>query len=155
MNPTHSTPKNLYQRSGTAKEGKCCLCNSDTLKSHLIRIYSVQGKQKEMERKVLRACGIDLAENDGFSNCICRKYESFVNKIWEYRQGIQQKFDRKITIINHQCDRYIRSNCSGTHNKDRLQIKIQGLFFTTTPMLEWQTSNLVNFGKKWSNITVF
>lgn len=58
--------------------------------NHLLRIYSAQRKHKNIERKIIRSCGVDIAENDGLANSICRRCKNFVNTMWKYRQMCQR-----------------------------------------------------------------
>ena len=87
-----STPKLVYARLNNKKgNGSCCrLCNSETEARHLLKIYSKSGVHKALQRKVSRTCGIDLSQNDGLPETICRKCENFVEKMWTFRQVCQK-----------------------------------------------------------------
>ena len=64
MDVTQTTPTKVIAR--TSKSADICyaqLCNKNINEKHLLRIYSVSGKEEGLELKILHTCGIHTQTN--------------------------------------------------------------------------------------------
>ena len=99
----------------------CRLCGSAD--KRLYKIYTNIGKEKkQLDLKITKTCGITLHGNQSFSSSICRNCETFVNKMWDFRQKCQQnqlKFHQNISI--KRC--LVLSPSTGKENKKHQSIQ--------------------------------
>ena len=68
--------------------------------SRLLQIYTNIGKEKKLELKITKTCGIILNSNQPLSSKVCRKCENFVNKMRDFRQNcqnVQLEFHKKVS----------------------------------------------------------
>ena len=94
-----ATPKKIYM--SRVVSSSCRLCGNFTNNSHLLRIFSIYGKQKDLNVKIKCTTGLDIQENDVLPKVVCRKCEAFVNKMWIFRHSCNQnqiKFRKKISV---------------------------------------------------------
>lgn len=86
------TPKKVYNRrriQASTSISVCRLCDNKNETRHLLRVFSKPGKVKQIYDKIWTTCGVDIKEND-ILTCICRKCESFVEKMANFRLKCQQ-----------------------------------------------------------------
>ena len=67
----------------------CRLCATLYENKTLFHIFSKPGREKQLATTILRTFGIDVTERDVMPKVICRKCESFVNKMWNFRHNCQ------------------------------------------------------------------
>ena len=79
-----------YSKDIKSSDPVCQLCNKNINGKHLLRIYSVSGKDKGLELKILHTCGIHTQENDYLPKVICRVCSGFNEKMWNF-QNLCQK----------------------------------------------------------------
>ena len=90
MDVTQTTPTNVIARTSKSSDPLCRLCNKNINGKHLLRIYSVSGKEKGLELKILHTCGIHTQENDYLPKVICRVCAGFNEKMGNF-QNLCQK----------------------------------------------------------------
>ena len=90
MDVPQTTPTKVIARTSKSSDPLCQLCNKNIDVKHLLRIYSVSGKEKGLELKILRTCGIHTQENDYLPKVICRVCAGFIEKMWNFRNLCQK-----------------------------------------------------------------
>ena len=76
-----STPKKLHPRNSV-----CRLCGGAYESRHMLRVLSKSGIEKNLLAKIHYACGITISEADCLPKLVCRKCESFVFKVSDFKQ---------------------------------------------------------------------
>ena len=82
------TPKKVYQRKHLERTCRLCAAEVETKRCSLI--FSKSGFEKDLARICGRTCGIVVAENDGLPQAVCRKCETFIQKMWNFRKNCQK-----------------------------------------------------------------
>ena len=90
MDVTQTTTTKVIARTSKSSDPLCRLCDKNINGKHLLRIYSVSGKEKGLELKILHTCGIHTQENDYLPKVISRVCAGFIEKIWNF-QNLCQK----------------------------------------------------------------
>ena len=76
-----STPKKLHPRNSV-----CRLCGGTYESRHMLRLLGKSGIEKNLPTKIHYACGITISEADCLPKLVCRKCESFVFKVSDFKQ---------------------------------------------------------------------
>ena len=76
-----STPKKLHPRNSV-----CRLCGGTYESRHMLRVLGKSGIEKNLPAKIHHACGITISEADCLPKLVCRKCESFVFKVSDFKQ---------------------------------------------------------------------
>lgn len=76
-----STPKKLHPRNSV-----CRLCGDANESRHMLRVLGKSGIEKNLPAKIHYACGITISEADCLPKLVCRKCESFVFKVSDFKQ---------------------------------------------------------------------
>ena len=78
------TPKKVYPRSEITS--LCRLCKNPAPSKRLVRIFTKTGLEKDLQRRIVKCCGIVVEEQDVLPKSICRQCDLFISRIWEFRQ---------------------------------------------------------------------
>ena len=91
MDVTQTTPTKVIARISKSSDPLCRLCDKNINGKLLLRIYSVSGKEKGLELKILRTCGIHTQMTichklfaESVQNLLkkCGTSETFAKKKW-------------------------------------------------------------------------
>ena len=85
-----STPQKIYQRSESSTKVLCRTCAFLSEKRYATQMFSKSGKEKDLQEKCFRTCGIKIIESDTFPKIICRKRVAYHSKMWDFRNKTQQ-----------------------------------------------------------------
>lgn len=46
----------------------------------MVNIFSNKAKEKQLQQKIIRTCGLDITQEDFLTKLICRNRHTFINK---------------------------------------------------------------------------
>ena len=83
-----ATPKKVHARNSA-----CQLCGGAYESRHMLRIFGKSGIEKDLPAKIQDACGLSVSEDDRQTKLVCRKCETFVFKVSDFRQKALANID--------------------------------------------------------------
>ena len=117
-----STPKKFHPRNSV-----CRLCGDAYESRHMLRVLGKSGIDKNLPEKIHYACGITISEADCLPKLVCRRCESFVFKVSDFKQtsgNIQSELEleqkcsvKRCTELSPSCTKPTKRAATEIHGK--------------------------------------